>query len=62
MPFIWPHDSLSHGNVESKYIKILAVFDVCFLFQHFKSYFLANDFNAKFSKLVRQVEESGGLD
>ena len=24
--------------------------------------FLANDFNAKFSKLVRQVEESGGLD
>ena len=37
-----------------------AVFDVCFLFQHYKSYFLANDFNTKFSKLVRQVEESGG--
>ena len=27
-----------------------------------KSISLANDFNTKFSKLVRQVEESGGLD
>ena len=62
MPFIWPHDSFSNDSAESKYIKISAVFDVCLLFLHFKSYFLANDFNAKFSKLVRQVEESGGLD
>jgi len=35
---------------------------MCVFISEFKNYFLASDFNTKFSKLVRQVEESGGLD